>query len=46
VQAKEGFLTPDDLAAHKAEWVQPVSVPYKGYRLWELPPNSQGIAAL
>ena len=46
VQAKEGFLTPDDLEAHKAEWVQPVSVPYKGYRLWELPPNSQGIAAL
>lgn len=46
VQASEGFLTPDDFAAHKAEWVQPVSVPYKGYRLWELPPNSQGVAAL
>jgi gamma-glutamyltranspeptidase/glutathione hydrolase len=46
VRSKEGFLTPEDFAAHKAEWVQPVSVPYQGYRLWELPPNSQGIAAL
>jgi gamma-glutamyltranspeptidase/glutathione hydrolase len=46
VQAKEGFLTPEDFAAHKVEWVQPISVPYKGYRLWELPPNSQGVAAL
>ena len=46
VQKFGGFLTPEDFAAHKADWVQPVSVPYKGYRLWELPPNSQGIAAL
>jgi gamma-glutamyltranspeptidase/glutathione hydrolase len=46
VQAQEGFLTPEDFAAHEVEWVEPVSVPYKGYRLWELPPNSQGIAAL
>ena len=46
VQKLGGFLTPEDFAAHKADWVQPVSVPYKGYRLWELPPNSQGIAAL
>jgi gamma-glutamyltranspeptidase/glutathione hydrolase len=46
VQSLEGFLTPDDFAAHQVEWVQPVSVPFKGYRLWELPPNSQGIAAL
>jgi gamma-glutamyltranspeptidase / glutathione hydrolase len=41
-----GFLTLDDLAAHEPTWVEPVSVPYKGYRLWELPPNGQGIAAL
>jgi gamma-glutamyltranspeptidase/glutathione hydrolase len=41
-----GFLTLDDLVAHRSEWVQPVSVPYRGYRLWELPPNGQGIAAL
>ena len=46
VQSQEGFLTPEDFAAHDVEWVEPVSVPYKGYRLWELPPNSQGIAAL
>jgi len=46
VQKLGGFLTPEDFAAHRADWVQPVSVPYKGYRLWELPPNSQGIAAL
>jgi len=46
VQSKGGFLTPADFANHKAEWVDPVSVPFKGYRLWELPPNSQGIAAL
>ena len=46
VQKQGGFLTAEDFAAHKADWVQPVSVPYQGYRLWELPPNSQGIAAL
>jgi gamma-glutamyltranspeptidase/glutathione hydrolase len=46
VQAKEGFLTAEDFAAHEVEWVQPISVPYMGYRLWELPPNSQGVAAL
>jgi gamma-glutamyltranspeptidase/glutathione hydrolase len=45
-QSQGGFLTPEDFAAHTAEWVQPVSVPFQGYRLWELPPNSQGIAAL
>ena len=45
-QAKGGFLTPDDFAAHQVEWVQPISVPFQGYRLWELPPNSQGVAAL
>ncbi len=45
-QSKGGFLTPEDFAAHTVEWVQPISVPYQGYRLWELPPNSQGVAAL
>ncbi len=46
VQAAGGFLTVQDFASHEATWVEPVSVPYKGYRLWELPPNGQGIAAL
>ena len=46
VRAEGGFLTAADFAAHEPVWVEPVSVPYKGYRLWELPPNGQGIAAL
>lgn len=41
-----GFLSYDDLAAHTSEWVDPVSTNYRGYDLWELPPNTQGIAAL
>ena len=41
-----GFLRYEDLAAHRSEWVEPVSVPYRGYDVWELPPNGQGIAAL
>ncbi|MDA3781424.1 MAG: gamma-glutamyltransferase [Bacteroidales bacterium] len=41
-----GFLSYEDLAAHKSEWVEPVSANYRGYDIWELPPNGQGIAAL
>ena len=41
-----GFLTYDDLARHNSEWVEPVSTTYRGYEVWELPPNGQGIAAL
>jgi len=41
-----GFLSFADLDAHRSEWVEPVSCDYRGYRLWELPPNGQGIAAL
>ena len=41
-----GFLSYDDLASHRSEWVEPVSTNYRGYDLWELPPNGQGIAAL
>ncbi len=39
-------LTYDDLAAHRGEWVEPASVNYRGYDLYELPPNGQGFAAL
>ncbi len=46
VKALGGFLTLDDLNNHQADWVEPVSVPFRNYRLWELPPNGQGIAAL
>jgi gamma-glutamyltranspeptidase/glutathione hydrolase len=41
-----GFLTYEDLARHHSEWVEPVSTTYRGYEVWELPPNGQGIAAL
>ncbi|MDA0206372.1 MAG: gamma-glutamyltransferase [Acidobacteria bacterium] len=41
-----GFLAYNDLAAHKGNWVTPVSTDYRGYTVWELPPNGQGIAAL
>lgn len=46
IQEQGGFLSVDDLAAHSAEWVEPVSINYRGYDVWELPPNGQGIAAL
>ena len=46
VQAQGGFLAYEDLAGHRSEWVQPVSTHYRGHEVWELPPNSQGIAAL
>ena len=46
VRGLGGFLTLADLRAHRAEWVEPMSVPFRGYRVWELPPNGQGIAAL
>ncbi|HEY0502756.1 MAG TPA: gamma-glutamyltransferase [Lysobacter sp.] len=45
-KASGGFLSYDDLAAHSGEWVEPVSTNYRGYDVWELPPNGQGIAAL
>lgn len=41
-----GFISMEDLASHRSEWVDPVSVNYRGYDVWELPPNGQGIAAL
>lgn len=41
-----GYLRFADFANHRSDWIEPVGVDYKGYTLWELPPNGQGIAAL
>jgi gamma-glutamyltranspeptidase/glutathione hydrolase len=41
-----GFIRYEDLAEYKSEWAQPVSVNYRGYDVWELPPNGQGVVVL
>ena len=41
-----GFLSFEDLKNHSSDWIEPVSTNYRGYDIWELPPNGQGIAAL
>jgi gamma-glutamyltranspeptidase / glutathione hydrolase len=41
-----GFLTLEDLESHRPEWVEPIHADFRGYRVWELPPAGQGIAAL
>jgi gamma-glutamyltranspeptidase/glutathione hydrolase len=46
IKDQGGFLSYDDLKNHKSEWIDPVSTNYRGYDVWELPPNGQGIAAL
>jgi gamma-glutamyltranspeptidase/glutathione hydrolase len=46
VQAAGGVMTADDLAAHVSTWDEPISVVYRGVRVWECPPNGQGLAAL
>ncbi len=46
IQGQGGFLTYEDLANFNSEWVDPVSTNYRGYDVWELPPNGQGVVAL
>ena len=46
IQAQGGFLSYQDLAEFHSEWVEPVTTNYRGYDIWELPPNGQGVAAL
>ncbi len=41
-----GTMTAQDLSSYAAEWVQPISIDYRGWKVYELPPNGQGMAAL
>ena len=45
-QSLGGTMTPGDLSSFQAEWVEPISIDYRGWRVFELPPNGQGMAAL
>ncbi len=44
--ANGGLMTVEDLAAHECDWVDPLSIDYRGFTLHEIPPNGQGLAAL
>ncbi len=46
VQAHGGVMTAEDLAAHESTWEKPICTTYRGIRVWECPPNGQGLAAL
>lgn len=46
VRRHDGFLGLEDMAAYAPEWVKPISVDYRGYEVWEIPPNGQGLVAL
>jgi len=46
IQRHGGFMTAQDLAEYSSEWVEPISTTYRGWTVYELPPNGQGIAAL
>ena len=46
MRARNGLITEADLAAHKSDWIEPISTTYRGYEVLELPPNTQGVVAL
>lgn len=45
-QATGGYITAEDMANHRSDWVEPIGTSYRGYDVWEIPPNGQGIATL
>ncbi|MCC5908673.1 MAG: gamma-glutamyltransferase [Balneolaceae bacterium] len=46
IQEKGGFLSMEDLETHSSEWVDPISVNYRGYDVWQIPPPTQGMSVL
>ncbi len=46
MQEHDGYLRRQDFLDHQSEWVEPLSTDYRGYEVWQLPPNGQGIAVL
>ena len=46
IEEQGGFLSMEDMKSHTSSWVEPISTNYRGYDIWELPPNGQGLAAL
>jgi gamma-glutamyltranspeptidase / glutathione hydrolase len=46
IKAQGGYLSLEDFATHSSDWLTPVSTMYRGHRVWELPPNTQGSAVL
>jgi gamma-glutamyltranspeptidase/glutathione hydrolase len=46
IKEQGGFLAYEDFATHHSDWIEPVSTNYRGYDVWELPPNGQGISTL
>ena len=46
IQKRDGFVTARDMATHRSQWVEPLSVVYRGLTVYELPPPTQGLTAL